>query len=138
MLVKSKIKRAPKNPMQLPEIPKNRSRCQQILGNNKRCKNWAGMGGYCAAHRPNSLYQQNRTLLSPTGKPMRYRDYLRTAHWQKKREEALHYFGYRCCVCGIENVKLNVHHEHYDDLWKEKLIDLRVLCNDCHKKQHGS
>lgn len=127
--------RARENKMQLPKVPKNRSRCKKILANRKRCKNWLGMGGYCSVHRPHSLFQQNKELLSPTGKPMLYRDYLRSEHWQKKRKDALHYFGYRC-ECGAENVRLNVHHIHYESLWKEKLEDLRVLCEQCHNSLH--
>lgn len=133
---KFKIKKAPKNPMQLPRTPQHRSRCTKVLANGKRCKGWVGIDGYCAAHRKGSLFQQNKTLLSPTGKPMLYRDYLRTEHWAKKRKEALHYFGYRCCNCGAEDTKLNVHHTHYESLWKEDMIDLRVLCSKCHKKAH--
>ena len=72
----------------------------------------------------------------PKGSNMSYSAYLRTEHWNKKRKKALHYFGYRCCECGAEDVVLHVHHMHYNDLFREKLEDLRVLCVDCHDHKH--
>ena len=67
---------------------------------------------------------------------MPYREYLRTGHWQAKRKKALKYFGHRCCGCGAEDVVLHVHHMHYEDLWREKLEDLRVVCRNCHDNAH--
>jgi hypothetical protein len=72
----------------------------------------------------------------PKGTQMPYKEYLRTGHWQKKRKKALQYFGYRCCQCSAEDVVLDVHHTHYEDLWREKLEDLRVVCRSCHEAAH--
>ena len=72
----------------------------------------------------------------PRGSNMTYKSYLKTEHWERKRKAALKYFGYRCCHCGAEDVILHVHHTHYDDKFREKLEDLRVVCVTCHDKEH--
>ncbi len=74
----------------------------------------------------------------PRGSNMTYASYLKTGHWQRKRKAALKYFGYRCCECGAEDVVLHVHHTHYNDKFREKLEDLRVMCVTCHDKEHDA
>ncbi len=89
----------------------------------KASKRWAGM----SAPKPKKIEKD--------GKWVTYGDYLRGAHWHRKRKEALNYWGYTCMSCGIKDTPLQVHHSHYDDLWKEEVTELRVYCGRCHKEQ---
>lgn len=56
--------------------------------------------------------------------------------WQKKRLEALEAHGFRCQKCMTAKKTLHVHHKRYPKgkrIWECDLIDLNVLCEDCHK-----
>jgi hypothetical protein len=68
---------------------------------------------------------------------MKYTDYLKTEHWDKKKKQ--HYKKARqrrkCFVCGSED-NLHVHHNTYENLNKEKLQDLVTLCKDHHFEVH--
>lgn len=59
--------------------------------------------------------------------------YLKSDHWQQIRKVALDRAGHKCQVCASRNKVLNVHHNTYDNLWHERMTDLCVLCEDCHK-----
>lgn len=67
---------------------------------------------------------------------MNYADYLLTSHWKVTRQEALNNAGNRCQMCA-SNIRLEVHHNNYTNLWKESTADLIVLCHDCHELFHG-
>jgi 5-methylcytosine-specific restriction endonuclease McrA len=75
----------------------------------------------------------------------RYTSYLATAHWVRKREEALQAAGYRCERCGFYGQRdqdgrrhgLDVHHLTYERLGHEHLADLETLCRTCHREEHG-
>ena len=61
-----------------------------------------------------------------------YAAYLKTEHWQTMRRLALDAAEGRCQVCnGTE--QCDVHHRSYDNIGREKLNDLCVLC----RKHHG-
>ncbi len=66
----------------------------------------------------------------------KYHEYLQSESWKfltkRKRVEA----GYKCQLCNSNKAKLNVHHRTYDNIYHEKLDDLIVLCENCHKKFH--
>jgi 5-methylcytosine-specific restriction endonuclease McrA len=64
-----------------------------------------------------------------------YKMYLRSDKWHEFRIEALRYYFNRCCFCG-NTEKLNVHHINYDNLYKEELKDVTVLCWKCHSRHH--
>ena len=52
------------------------------------------------------------------------------------RRLVLEVAGYRCQVCNGDE-KLNVHHRTYERYpGRERLADLTVLCERCHKKHH--
>ena len=80
-----------------------------------------------------------------------YRNYLRSGRWQEKRLAALDRAGNKCewrpceehlCVenkilcewrpCE-ETSRLQVHHLHYENLGREALEDLQVLCDLHHR-----
>ena len=73
----------------------------------------------------------------PPKEPVKnYNEYLKSDHWLETRREALQCYGDKCVVCDSRK-NLNVHHKNYDTLWCENMIDLVVLCDNCHKKFHG-
>lgn len=65
-----------------------------------------------------------------------YRKYLHTSAWKKKRKQALTRAGHRCESCA-SGASLTVHHLTYDNLYREPLEDLQVLCRPCHERVHG-
>ena len=77
-----------------------------------------------------------RDLLEPFH-AMNYTDYLRTDAWRRRRDRAIKRAGGRCQVCGRTS-GLQVHHNTYDNLGREKAIDLVVLCGTCHKLYHDA
>jgi hypothetical protein len=66
---------------------------------------------------------------------MPYDRYLKTFHWQVKREDALDHAGGRCQVCNAAN-SLQVHHRTYERRGAELPEDLIVLCRSCHETFH--
>lgn len=69
-----------------------------------------------------------------------YRELLDDPRWQKKRLEVLEKNQFTCRGCGSKEKKLNVHHRMYKKgrkPWEYELIDLTVLCEDCHEKWHS-
>lgn len=67
-----------------------------------------------------------------------YHDYLRSDKWKQKREDLFKIRGRRCerYVEGKCSNKIEVHHKTYENIFDEKLEDLEVLCNVCHRKEH--
>jgi len=65
-----------------------------------------------------------------------YRDYLRTAHWQRVRMIALERARHACGLCTATQ-HLQVHHRSYARLGCEQAEDLIVLCRTCHQRHHG-
>ncbi len=71
--------------------------------------------------------------------------YPRSNHWRKLRERKIKQVKRRCEYCGrliAHNQVFHVHHKLYyrngkSILWHEKLNDLQVLHEDCHKKIHN-
>lgn len=65
-----------------------------------------------------------------------YKEYLKTKHWKKAREQRLKIDGYVCSVCK-SNKRLQVHHLTYENIHNEDVFtDLITLCEDCHAKVH--
>jgi 5-methylcytosine-specific restriction endonuclease McrA len=62
--------------------------------------------------------------------------YLRGAEWQRLRFEALELADYKCQLCGRQNRVLDVHHNTYRRVGRERVSDLVVLCRDCHYRYH--
>lgn len=65
----------------------------------------------------------------------RYRAYLQTPEWKKRRNRALKRALYHCARCGAKR-GLQVHHVTYERLECEADEDLEVLCADCHEGHH--
>ena len=62
-----------------------------------------------------------------------YDKYRQSPAWQRKREMVKARDAEQC-VCGAAATE--VHHKTYDNIGKESLSDLVILCEDCHKKFH--
>ena len=63
--------------------------------------------------------------------------YLKSAQWKALRLATLKRDHYTCQQCGIDNVPLDVHHIHYNNLGNEPLEDLVCVCRSCHQEIHN-
>jgi 5-methylcytosine-specific restriction endonuclease McrA len=66
-----------------------------------------------------------------------YDEYLNTDHWRRVSRKKLNQVGNRCQRCG-KHKNLNVHHLTYRTRGHEKMVDLMVLCGECHEAFHRS
>ncbi len=66
---------------------------------------------------------------------MNYQEYLQSEAWNHKRKVALMFWDNRCTLCFSPN-RLQVHHRTYERLGQERITDLIVLCEKCHKIHH--
>ena len=60
-------------------------------------------------------------------------EYYQSKEWQAKRLVILQRAKYQCEKCGA-NLKLDIHHLTYKNLYHELPEDLVALCRECHKK----
>ena len=65
-----------------------------------------------------------------------YKDYLKSDHWKNTRDRVAEYWGHRCAVCNSPD-NVQVHHRTYEHIGQERMQDLILLCDDCHRKFHG-
>ena len=65
-----------------------------------------------------------------------YPDYLKTRHWKQFRDLALSSANHKCSTCSRTQCRLEVHHKPYDRLFRERFIDVEVLCCGCHSLKH--
>ena len=89
-------------------------------------------GEYVAAHPPvvsEPVDEQDRLARLPYGV------YLKTAHWQKVRTDALRRAEGRCALCNSA-ASLQVHHRTYDRRGAERPADVIVMCDPCHNHHH--
>lgn len=86
---------------------------------------------------------------------LEYASYLASDYWQERRKRALYLAQHRCqsplCALGYlrslsdqelrgmrrDTYRLDAHHLTYDRLGSECDDDLIVLCQACHREQHG-
>lgn len=83
-------------------------------------------------------YYENELEIQRNLKTMPYQDYLKTSHWQERRQRHLQSAGYRCQICNSNDDILDVHHRTYERRGSELFTDLIVLCRDCHNLFHKS
>ena len=72
---------------------------------------------------------------------MEWKDQYKHPMWQKKRLEALEYYGFECSDCGSADNQIHVHHVRYKKgakLWDYRVTELAVLCDKCHAEAHRS
>ncbi len=65
-----------------------------------------------------------------------YRDYINSRRWKNKRKAKIKESGHFCNKCGSVRF-LQVHHLTYERLGNELLEDLEILCDNCHRLEHG-
>jgi hypothetical protein len=59
-----------------------------------------------------------------------YHNYIKSEQWALKSQAMRKYFK-TCAICDSD-VKLCVHHKHYETVGRERLQDLTVLCGEHH------
>lgn len=64
-----------------------------------------------------------------------YQSYMHSPQWKRKRRKAFAFYGNKCNCCGSTE-SLQVHHKTYDNLYREPLTDLEILCSGCHRNLH--
>ena len=69
-------------------------------------------------------------------KGKRYREYLESDEWARRRAAALERAEHRCQLCNNPEL-LQVHHRTYERVGRERPEDLIVLCGGCHVRHHG-
>ena len=67
---------------------------------------------------------------------MTYREYLDSPEWHHIRSKMRDVFKH-CSICH-SNKSLDVHHNNYPQRGSERMMDLSMLCRECHKKAHGA
>jgi len=66
----------------------------------------------------------------------RYKEYLGSFAWDRKRIAVLKRANYCCEGCATDNAKLEVHHLTYERKGMELLTDLVAYCDNCHELAH--
>lgn len=93
---------------------------------------------FCLFKRKN---KSKSSKLNKLGYPT-YSAYLESDHWKDKKKSfynsryASKKKGIPVCLNCNNPKDLNLHHISYDNLGKEKLKDLILLCKNCHKLTH--
>jgi 5-methylcytosine-specific restriction endonuclease McrA len=65
-----------------------------------------------------------------------YEAYINSPEWRAFRMTIFAQRGRRCQNCGTEKGIIHVHHLNYNRFGHEKPKDVRVLCEECHTKEH--
>lgn len=65
----------------------------------------------------------------------KYRTYLKSPQWDRRRLATLARAGYRCERCGAK-APLQAHHLTYKNIFNERPQDLKALCFPCHQWVH--
>ena len=73
---------------------------------------------------------------------MNYEDKLQDPRWERFRQEVIQDANYRCSRCRRpeREITLQVHHlfyRHKTEPWNYDISEVKCLCIDCHKKEHG-
>jgi len=61
--------------------------------------------------------------------------YLKSPEWAHKRKLIMEFYNWTCQECG--NNASDLHHNTYDNIFREKFEDLTPLCRTCHGKKHN-
>lgn len=67
---------------------------------------------------------------------MTYQEYLQSAEWQAIRTLVYHRDHGRCRLCNTSKGVMHVHHRKYQPRGREDLINLLLLCPQCHRNFH--
>jgi len=103
-------------------------------------KNVSALNGQTKTPRFSGL-PASRCVQSSEVIVMEWKDQYKHPLWQKKRLEALEYYGFECSDCGDSDSQLHVHHVRYKKgakMWDYNVTELSVLCDKCHSEAHRS
>jgi hypothetical protein len=78
--------------------------------------------------------RQQALLAEYRGRP--YVERRQTKEWAILKKQVHRRDGYRCRLCGRDDVDLHVHHCTYENYAQERLEDLITLCSACHHDFH--
>ncbi len=67
----------------------------------------------------------------------KYEAYINSPEWKLFRVTVFAARGRKCERCCTIKGEMHVHHLHYRNFGKEKLEDVQILCERCHKAEHG-
>ena len=65
-----------------------------------------------------------------------YAERRQTQEWAILKKQVHRRDGYRCRLCGRNDIELHIHHCTYENYAQERLEDLITLCNVCHHDAH--
>ncbi len=66
-----------------------------------------------------------------------YHKYLQSEEWKTIRNQVIERDNGLCLHCKI-NPAQEVHHKHYNNIYREKIDDLESVCSNCHREIHKS
>ena len=72
--------------------------------------------------------------LDPENDSKAYEKYMASPAWRRKRDQVIEHNKGKCAWCGAEGKQ--VHHKTYDNIGRELLSELEMLCGKCHKEEH--
>ena len=89
----------------------------------------------------NRLKKLSRNGKSKKVKPKKkrltkYQKYLLSDEWAKLKIDLYAHRGRWCQKCG-SSTRLQIHHLHYRNIYKEEPEDLLILCRACHRAEHS-
>lgn len=70
------------------------------------------------------------------GRDLTYEEYIRSPWWRARKAAVIRYRGERCERCGCTHW-LQLHHRTYERLCRELPEDVELLCDQCHREEHG-
>lgn len=95
-------------------------------------------------HTDIPLIIKDKPKLKPINKPRenlthkeKYRRYLKSAKWKNFKRILIKERGHKCQDCGEKYRPLDGHHITYERLFNELPEDVRLLCHQCHMKEHN-
>src|SRR5215203_3845785 len=94
----------------------------------------AQRAAYAEEQRRLDDLRQKALLADYRGRP--YEERRQTKEWVILKKQIHRRDGYRCRLCGREDVQLHVHHRTYETYAEERLEDLITLCRTCHEHFH--
>ena len=89
----------------------------------------------CSADFWESEIQNRHFALLDSG--LTYTQYLRLDEYGRRRRPVLKRASRVCEGCR-RPARLQIHHLHYQTIWKETPDDLVAVCSACHDRAHGA
>jgi len=116
--------------------------CKMRVKGGKRCSMPLMPGTkYCEQHKPKKKIEITTFAVGTTKfrgektvKTSRYDEYLQSEEW-KNKASSYKKNNPNCGICNRTGI-LHVHHRTYVRCGKEEVMDLIVLCSECHKLFH--